>query len=414
MWLQACAARGLWNRLHAFYTSEGERGHYPSWAECDQWIREQRREHEWLAQLPAKAAQQVLRHYRQSWVNHWAGTHARPTVRHRKGWRPAVDTPQAYGNGALNLTRVNRKWAMALVTKAGRVKVRLSQPLPDRITGARLVLEADGWYMIVRGERAAQQHPRRDPDKALGIDRGVAHTLAVSDGTFFDQPPTLTDGEARRLYRLERQAACRYRRGQRPSKRLQRTHRQIARLRARQARRRHDFQHQASATIARSGYGTIALEGLRVASMTASAKGTVAQPGENVAQKAGLNRAILDQGWSAFADKLAYKAAAAGASVVKVKAAYTSQECAECHHVASGNRESQAVFRCVACGHEAHADTDAARVIAQRGREAALQDAEPIAVRRAAKRQPTTAARRRGLHEGALAYRQTATEKVAD
>lgn len=31
--------------------------------------------------------------------------------------------------------------------------------------------------------------------------------------------------------------------------------------------------------------------------MTASAKGTLEEPGTNVRQKSGLNAAILDQGW---------------------------------------------------------------------------------------------------------------------
>ena len=49
------------------------------------------------------------------------------------------------------------------------------------------------------------------------------------------------------------------------------------------------------------------MEKLRVRNMTASAKGTIEEPGKNVAQKSGLNRSILDQGWRMFATFLAYK-----------------------------------------------------------------------------------------------------------
>ncbi|MCL9759887.1 transposase, partial [Frankia sp. AiPa1] len=38
--------------------------------------------------------------------------------------------------------------------------------------------------------------------------------------------------------------------------------------------------------------------------------------------------------------------------------------CSACGQVAPGNRESQAVFRCVACGHTANADINAALNIA--------------------------------------------------
>ena len=53
---------------------------------------------------------------------------------------------------------------------------------------------------------------------------------------------------------------------------------------------------------------------------------------------------------------------------------WTSQKCARCGHVAEGNRASQAVFRCLACGHEAHADVNAAINILGAG--LALQRAE--------------------------------------
>src|SRR5262245_8265221 len=54
-------------------------------------------------------------------------------------------------------------------------------------------------------------------------------------------------------------------------------------------------------------HGVYRLEKLRVRNMTASAAGTVEEPGKNVAQKSGLNRSILDQGWGMFATFLSYK-----------------------------------------------------------------------------------------------------------
>ena len=50
--------------------------------------------------------------------------------------------------------------------------------------------------------------------------------------------------------------------------------------------------------------------------------------------------------------------------VEKVVAAYTSQTCSACGHVARESRESQANFRCVACGFGCNADVNAARNIA--------------------------------------------------
>jgi putative transposase len=72
--------------------------------------------------------------------------------------------------------------------------------------------------------------------------------------------------------------------------------------------------------------------------------------------------------------------------VVKVNPAYTSQTCTACKHVARESRESQAVFRCVACGHQAHADVNAAKNILAAG--LAVPGRGDLATRRSVKRQP--------------------------
>ena len=44
-------------------------------------------------------------------------------------------------------------------------------------------------------------------------------------------------------------------------------------------------------------YDFIAIEDLEIKNMTKSAKGTLEEPGKNVAQKRGLNREIMRQSW---------------------------------------------------------------------------------------------------------------------
>ena len=48
----------------------------------------------------------------------------------------------------------------------------------------------------------------------------------------------------------------------------------------------------------------------------------------------------------------------------KIKPHYTSQRCSACGQVDPKSRESQAVFRCTACGFACNADVNAARNIA--------------------------------------------------
>ena len=82
--------------------------------------------------------------------------------------------------------------------------------------------------------------------------------------------------------------------------------------------------------------------------------------------KAGLNRAILGVGWHQLYTFTKYKAFRAGKVSYKVRAHYSSQECADCHHTHPENRASQANFVCQKCGHQENADRNAARVLKQR------------------------------------------------
>jgi putative transposase len=107
------------------------------------------------------------------------------------------------------------------------------------------------------------------------------------------------------------------------------------------------------------------VEKLKVKNMSASAKGTTDEPGRNVAAKSGLNRSILDQGWSMFANMLGYKLAERGGALRFVNPAYTSQTCPECGVVDTASRRRQSEFVCTACGHADNADVVGARNISQ-------------------------------------------------
>jgi putative transposase len=124
----------------------------------------------------------------------------------------------------------------------------------------------------------------------------------------------------------------------------------LGRLHARIAAQRNDWLHKLSTELA-DQHPVIAIEDLKVATLSASAAGTSEAPGHRVRQKAGLNRAILDQGWAEFRRQLEYKCAARGGAAVPVKPAYTSQTCSPCRDGDLGNRKAQALFASIACKH---------------------------------------------------------------
>lgn len=199
--------------------------------------------------------------------------------------------------------------------------------------------------------------------EVAGIDLGIMNTVATSDGQFLSLPDmtahtTVVKRHQRRMAKARRVAATQGRDARR-SRRYQAHKAAAAQAAAKTARVRADWAHK-TANLLVDRYDVLGLEDLRLANMTRSAKGTIAAPGRNVRQKAGLNRAMLNASLGRLREYLEYKGAAAGITVLPVPAHYTSQRCRSCGHIASGNRESQAVFECVACGHTAHADTNAA------------------------------------------------------
>lgn len=134
----------------------------------------------------------------------------------------------------------------------------------------------------------------------------------------------------------------------------------MAGLRAREANRRKDWCEKTSTLLARS-YGLIRFEKLNITNMTRSAKGTVEQPGRHVAQKSGLNRAILAQGWGLLRQRTGHKAPG---RVEDVPAPYTSLRCSACGWIDKNSRKSQAGFVCSSCGFTCNADTNASINIA--------------------------------------------------
>jgi len=145
-------------------------------------------------------------------------------------------------------------------------------------------------------------------------------------------------------------------------------------------------------------HAMVAVEDLQVGNMSRSAQGTVEAPGKNVAAKSGLNKAILDQGWFEFRRQLEYKLHWNGGILIAVPAHYTSQTCPACGHVAKENRQTQAKFECVDCGHEENADVVGAMNVLARGHSNAAcgEDGSGLACKRktkpaSVKQEPTEA-----------------------
>jgi putative transposase len=312
-------------------------------------LTEARAAHPWLASGSHMVQQQALRDFAQAMANFFAGTHRKPVWRKAardEGFRIVAVKPG-------HIRRLSRKTGEVRVPKAGWVRFRWSRAVPPA-KSYRVTLDRAGrWHIAFAA--IPQPVPGPGTGDVVGVDRGVAVSAALSTGELL-HCPGLRQAERARLGRLQRTLA----RASKGSNRRRRVKTAVAKLKAREADRRKDWAEKTSTALARL-YDLICVEDLHITSMTRSARGTKEQPGWNVRQKAGLNRAILAHGWGLLVRRLEDKAPG---RVEKINPAYTSQRCSACGHVAAESRESQALFRCVACGYTGNADVNAARNIA--------------------------------------------------
>lgn len=301
-----------------------------------------RAEFDFIRAVHSTPQQRALKALDEAYRRAWKGLGGYPRPK-KKGVHDAF----SFAGREIRVEKINRRWGRVRLPKIGWVRVRLTRPIEGSVREATVTRTVLGWQIsigcLIDAETA-------DNGITVGIDRGVTVPIMLSDGTAYELPAEIARHE--RAARKAQRVASRRKRG---SVRWAKAQRRVAAIKARQARARKHWAHVVTSDIA-ARYGGVVVERLRTKNMTRSAKGTVDAPGRNVAQKRGLNRAILNVGWHQIETMLSYKVA----RFVKVDPCYTSQTCASCGTVDSRSRKNQASFVCAACGHRDNADRNAA------------------------------------------------------
>lgn len=237
------------------------------------------------------------------------------------------------------------------------IRVVFYRPIDGDVLQQLIKKEGNKWYLCITVRKPIIV-PFSDNRPIVGVDFGVKKTLALSDGSEKMLPYDHINSLLARKKVLQR----RLKRKKKGSKNIRKAYQKIAKLDLRIANIRKYHLKRFAAEIARD-YSVVAVENLSVKNMTKSAKGTVENPGKNVKAKAGLNRVILNSSPYFLKSFLIQKAQENSTQVIQVDPRYTSQTCFGCKHVDKGNRQSQASFVCLKCGHKDNADFNAAKNI---------------------------------------------------
>lgn len=179
----------------------------------------------------------------------------------------------------------------------------------------------------------------RREGETVGIDLGLSSLVALSTGETVARP-NWTRRAAKGLRKRQR-ALARCKRG---SRRRVKARTRLAAYSTRTARKRSDFLHKVSASIA-SRFASIAIEDLNVKGL---ARGMLAKD-------------VNDAAWTQLASMLRYKAARAGGMLIEVDPRGTSQTCPDC-----GTNKPKTLaerrHRCT-CGCDLDRDVAAAQIV---------------------------------------------------
>jgi putative transposase len=323
---------------------------YLRYEEVANLLPEWKQKFEWLKESPSQALQHSLKNLDRAFQNFFQKRADYP--RFKKRGYDSFRFPQGF-----DLDQSNNR---VFLPKLGWVRYRNSRDVKGTVRNVTVSQSGGKWFISIQTSREVEQ-PVHPSNTAVAVDMGVVRFATMSDGTVLAALNIF-----RRLETTLRKAQQAMNRKKKFSNNWKKAKAKVQRIHLRIANARRDFLHKASTAISKN-HAMVVVEDLQVNNMSRSAKGTAEKPGRNVRAKSGLNKSILDQGWSEFRRQLEYKLTWAGGMVVAVPPMNTSRTCPCCGHISENNRKTQAVFLCVACGFTENADLVAAINILRAG-----------------------------------------------
>ena len=258
--------------------------------------------------------------------------------------------PQA---GSFSLTHDNR----VCLSKIGSIKIKIHREIQGTPKTCTIKYEAGQWYAVFSCE-VGQPDPLSPVESEVGIDLGITHFAALSDGTFIESPRFYR--RAQKTLERRQQALSRKQRG---SHRRDKARALVARAHRTSANQRRDFHHkQAKKLIA--DHQVLVFEDLPLTNLVRRPKAKQDEDGtylpNGAAGKSGLNKSLLDNGLGQFMQIVMCKAACAGRQVYKVNPSKTSQICSACGKLGPHKDLSERVHICIHCGVVLDRDENAA------------------------------------------------------
>jgi putative transposase len=307
---------------------------------CNQWNRirdERHRLPDEMGLLNATSIQQMLRRVDKAHRAFYKGARGAPRYKGRNRFK---SVEYRYGDGCKLAGK------RLYVQHVGQIRVKLHRPLPDDAQIKHVVLKRSigKWYVCLMLQLPAAPPPVHT-GPAVGIDVGLHHLLALSDGNLVENPRWLREGLARLRVAQRRLARRRkFGAGWRKAARL------VAKQQEHVANQRRDFWHKTTTALV-GQYSLLAVENLNLVFMTRNGNLSLSAHDASL----GMLRQMLD-----------YKVARTGSQVVGVNPRNTSQACSGCGVIVPKGLRVR-VHHCPDCGLVLDRDINAAANILARG-----------------------------------------------
>ncbi len=296
----------------------------------------------WLNEVSNVCLQQALRHLDKGFSNFFQGMAKYPTEKKKHYGQSAkyMDNAFSFKDGQLKLAKqkepLNIRWHRELPQKAKVSSVTISKDRAERYFVSFQVQETVTVKPVV--------------SKTVGVDLGINSVAVCSDGEVFGNKRYYRKNQ-KRLAKAQRCLS----RKEKGSNNRQKARQKVAKLHAKMADQRADFNHKLTSRLINENQ-VISLETLAVKHMLKNPK---------------LAKSIAEVGWGQITQQLEYKADWAGRDVVQIDRWYpSSKRCStpDCGYIMEKLPLHLREWDCPKCATHHHRDLNAAINIDRAGK----------------------------------------------
>ena len=336
--------------FNAYDKETNPRPKYPSTTDM-------KRANEWLrdSPVPSSALSNAIMDFRKTQAAYFRKAEY---GKNRPRFASKSDAVQSFRNSMPMRRMEGNRYPLSKKLGSVRIRRRDRFRYPLKSLSSWTVKRENGVYYLVLLFDVDVQ-PKPPVGGEVGIDVGVKDFLTLSTGEKINYPDRLRQLEEK-VRREQRKLSHRVK----GSSNYYKQKASVVKAYAKVRHYRENFQHQLSHRLIEDNQ-FIGMETLAVRNMARKVKrkldvnGKLARNGQ--ASKRAMNRSILRNGWSSFADKLAYKAQWYGRTFVQVDRFYPSSRiCHNCGHKYDGLLLSEREWVCESCGASHDRDVNAA------------------------------------------------------